>query len=307
MILTAISIILFALQVFLLPAQLYSYLELKIDKTRLRFLLLVLSIICFNSIWVLLKFYFEVSSSLNSIILAYSGIFLVSHCYFYITKELSLESNRYSTINLTLLLIFTELLRDSSLVVVNLEYITYAKLFFSMVFQTISILYGVRLIRLLFFKDNSDKSPFEKASISSVIISMFLPLVIFYVEVTSLYNLMINSIFLLLALAYFKHFVIKVKLEKRVFTHSKDVGSNLQEQYVRIPEEFFEYDLTSREREISIYLLKGKSYEEIAEKLYRTPGAIRKHGSKAYAKAGVKNLIEFRKKFEFMNGKIKPK
>ncbi len=306
MILSAISFVLFALQVLLLPTQLYSYLIFKVDKTRLRFLLLALSIVCFNSIWVLVTFYFNISSEISSIILAYGGIFLVSHFYYYITTELNLQSKRFSVLNLSVLLILTELLRDSSLIAVSSEFVSYAKCLFFTVFQITAIVFGIRLIRILFVNENN-RSPFENATIGSVAMAMFLPLIIFHVEVTSLYNLIVNVIFLILALAYFKHFVIKLKLEKRIFAHSKDFGNNLQEQFVRVPELFFEYNLTSREREISIYLLKGMSYEEIAEKLFRTPGAIRKQGSKAYAKAGVKNLINFRKKFEFTNGKIKPK
>jgi DNA-binding CsgD family transcriptional regulator len=307
MILSAISVILFALQVLLLPAQLYSYLELKIDKTRLRFLLLVLSFVCFNSLWVMMEFLFEVSSGVSSIVLTYCGIFLIAHFYNYITKELSLTSKKYSALNLILLLVLTELLRDSSLIVVAREFLPYTKVFFFLVFQIIAVLYGVRIVRLIFLNESANRSPIQNAASSAIVTTMFLPLVIFHVEVTSLYNLMINAIFLVIALAYFRHFVIKLKLEKRIFQRSSDLGNNLQEQFVRVPEIFFEYDLSSREREISIYLLKGMSYEEIADKLFRTSGAIRKQGSQAYAKAGVKNLKEFRKKFEFKNGKISPR
>lgn len=306
MILTAISVLFFVLQVFLIPVQLYSYLVLKIDKTRLRFLYLGVSIVSFNALWVLTKLYLDVPSQFSSLILAYAGIFLVAHFYYYITKELGLHSKRFSTLSLLTLLILTELLRDSSLIAVSAEFAVYAKFLFFIVFQTIAIVYGTRLLRLVFASTKQKRSPFENASTIALSIAMFLPVIIFHVKVTSLYNLMVNGIVLLIAIAYFKHFIIKLKLEKRIFNHSKDLGNNLQEQFVRVPDTFFDYDLSSREREIAIYLLKGQSYEDIAKKLYRTPGAMRKQGSKVYQKAGVKNLDQFRKKFEFTNGKITP-
>lgn len=307
MIISAISITLFFLQVLLLPAQLYSYLVLKIDKTRLRFLLLVVSIVCFNTIWVIMNFLLNIPSGISSIVLAYGGIFLIAHFYYYITKELSLTSKKYSVLNLTLILVLTELLSDSSLIVVADEYLSYTKVFFFLVFQIIAVICGTRLVRLIYLNESTDRSPIENVTIGALVASMFLPLVIFHIEIVSLYNLMINTIFLAIAFAYFKHFIIKLKLEKRIFPRSSDLGNNLREQFVRVPEIFFEYNLSTREKEISIYLLKGMSHEEIAEKLFVTSGAIRKQGSKAYAKAGVKNLVEFRKKFEFKNGKISPR
>lgn len=307
MILTAISSVLFGLQVLLLPVQIYSYLVLKIDKTRLRFLLIALSFTSFNAVWVLLNVLFQSNSKFSSFVLIYIGIALLSHFYYYITKELGLELKRFSVLNFTLLILFTELLRECSLYVVTPEFLALTSLFFFFVFQVIVMLFGVRLIRSIFQNDQNDRSPFENAAIGCIVTLMFLPLVLFHVEVKSLYNLLLNSVFLVIAFAYFKHFVIRLKLEKKMFPPQDNLGGNLQEQFVRIPDIFFEYDLSTKEREISIFLLKGMSYEEIATKIYRTAGAVRKQGSKAYAKAGVKNLQEFRKKFEYKNGKISPK
>lgn len=307
MILTSICVFFFGLQVLLLPTQLYSYLMLKIDKTRLRFLLLVLSVVIFNSLWFLSAFGFIHGPEFSSIILAYGGIFLTAHFYFYITKELGIQSKKYSAISLLLVLLITEFLHNASSVAVSLQYLPQAKVLFSLMYQTIAIVYGVRIIRILFQNNSEVRSPFENASIIAVVTSMLLPSLIFHLTITSLSYVIINMIFLVITLAYFKHFVIKLKLERRIFSHSRDFGNNLQEQFVQVPDVFFEYDLTSREREISVYLLKGMSYEEIAEKLHRTPGAIRKQGSKSYQKAGVKSLVEFRKKFEFKNGRISPK
>lgn len=307
MILTVVCVLFFLLQVLLLPTQLYSYLILKIDKTRLRFLFLVLSVVGFNSLWFLEAFKFMIDPNLSEILLTYGGIFLVTHFYFYLSKELGISSKVYSALSLLIILLVTELLHDASGIVVSSHYLSSVKVFFSLTFQAIALVYGVQIIRHLFQNGLDKRSPFENASILGVVMSMLLPSVIFHVSVTSLYNVIVNMIFLVVTLAYFKHFVIKLRLEKRIFSHSQDFGNNLQEQFVQVPEVFFEYDLTPREREIAVYLLKGMSYEEIAEKLFRTSGAIRKQGSKAYAKAGVKNLVEFRKKFEFTNGSITPR
>ena len=134
---TIISFVLYVVQVLLLPTQLVSYLELKLDKTRLRFLLLALSFVGFNSLWVAIKLLFQLDSSLSSGLLIYSGILLLAHLYYYITKELGLVSKKYSVLNLALLLAFTELLRECSLLVVASEFLPYVKLFFFLVFQVL--------------------------------------------------------------------------------------------------------------------------------------------------------------------------
>ncbi len=307
MILTAINFILFTLQVLLLPAQIYSYLELRIDRTRLRFLIVAASFVAFNALWLAIELCTQIDAHVGECLLIYSGILLISLTYYYISRELGLPLNKYSVLRLLLLLLGSELLRESALHIVTDEFLNYSSLFFFIVFQIIAAVVGTRLLLLLFRRDQTERSPFANAAIGSVVILMFLPLVLFHVQVQSLYNVMLNSAFALIAFAYFKHFVIRLKLQKKMFPPTGFIGENLQEQFVRVPDVFFEYDLSARERQIAIFILKGMSYEEIATKLFRSPGAVRKQGSKAYAKAGVKNLQEFRKKFEFVDGRIAPR
>lgn len=307
MILTAISFVIFSMQVLLLPTQLFSYLENKIDKTRLRFLLLALTFVIFNSVWVILKLISSCDSDLCSLILTYSGLLLLIQFYYYITKELSLVTGIFSVLNFAILLIFTELFRESLLIVVAKEFLPYTKVFFFLVYQAIALTFGIRVVRLIFLKESGTRSPIENASIGAIIIAMLLPMVLFRVKIESLYNVMLNCVFLVIAIAYFRHYITRLKLEKKMFPRQGNVGENLQEQYIRIPEIFFKYDLSSREREISIYLLKGMTYEEIAEKISRSAGSIRNQASKAFRKADVNSLREFRDKFQYESGEITPK
>lgn len=302
---TAITVLLFVAQIFVLPAQLFNYLQLRIDRTRLRFLLMALSFFLFNAIWLMQGWIMK--NNILPIILVYFGLFLASHLYSYLTKELNIPVNNRSPLTLFILLVLVELMRESSLIVVDDQYQLYTNLFFFGLFQVIALYFALKIFRKLFFQSNKNKAPIENASVSAILIALLVPLVLFQVKVESLYNLMINCIFIIVSVAYFRHHFIRLNLERKMFPRNSNIGKNLKEQFVRVPDVIFEYDLSTREREIAIYLLQGMSYEEIADKISRSAGAVRKQGSKAFAKAGVKNLKEFRKKFDFQDGEILPR
>ncbi len=302
---TAITVLLFVAQIFVLPAQFFNYLQLRIDRTRLRFLFLALSFFVFNLTWILQSWI--VKNDILQIVLVYLGLFLASHLYSYLSKELNISVNNRSPLSLFLLLVLVELMRESSLIIVDDQYQVYTNFFFFVSFQVITLFFALKILRHLFFQSNSGRAPIENASLSAIIIGLLFPLVLFHVKVESLYNLLVNCIFIVIGLAYFRHHFIRLNLERKMFPKNGNLGKNLKEQFVRVPDVLFEYDLSTREREIAIYLLQGMTYEEIADKISRSAGAVRKQGSKAFAKAGVSNLKEFRKKFDLQDGKILPK
>ncbi|GAA4954381.1 hypothetical protein GCM10023314_30020 [Algibacter agarivorans] len=53
------------------------------------------------------------------------------------------------------------------------------------------------------------------------------------------------------------------------------------------------YNLTNRENEIALQIIKGHSYKEIAENMFIAYGTVRKHASNIYVKSNSSNRVEF--------------
>ena len=61
---------------------------------------------------------------------------------------------------------------------------------------------------------------------------------------------------------------------------------------------YTKYSLSKREQEVVSYLLKGWTNKEIAEKLFISQNAIRKHLQNIKKKCGVKNRYQIIKLFQ---------
>lgn len=61
---------------------------------------------------------------------------------------------------------------------------------------------------------------------------------------------------------------------------------------IEIPETFLkQYEITEREKEVLILILKGYSYSEISGKLFISPGTIKNYAYNIYKKTGVNNKM----------------
>ncbi len=98
-----INLILYAVHVLFLPEQIYSsYIELKIDRTRLRYLLVAASIDTFSALWVATEVWAQFDPHVGTCLLIYSGILLISLIYYYISRELGLRLKNLSVLCLLL-------------------------------------------------------------------------------------------------------------------------------------------------------------------------------------------------------------
>ena len=79
-------------------------------------------------------------------------------------------------------------------------------------------------------------------------------------------------------------------LTPRILTKIHDRQSGLDEELEAEMKEKFQ--LTVRENEILLMLLKGKSNREIADMMYVSPETIKTHLQNIYRKLGVKSRME---------------
>lgn len=297
-----ITQLIFYLQLSLLPFQLIHYSTRRVDKTRLRFLLLSLAFVLFNSIWI---FQFKILP--NSALLADSinitlGFALAGFVYFYLGKELGLTKSKRTIIHLFFILMILEITRRTIFRGSTIDFYASLKPIF-----LISTFLGTGLIaylatRALWTKKNKVHHPLFWAAVLTFCLSGMLPIFFFTLSSEFIWNFLINLPFVVIASAYFRLYFKQIKVENEIlhtsFYYSK---LNLDDRYIKSNESLTGFDLTKREHEIATLIVDGFSYKEIADQIFLGESTIRKHASTIFAKVGVSNLAEFKQKFPVSN------
>lgn len=294
---TTITYAIYLLQLLLLPSQLISYLIRRADRTRLRYLLLLLSFIAFNSLWILTGNMGSSNNVLSVSLLQLSGIGLLVFSYFYIEKELGIFQSRrrlYLLGFVSVIFVFITWIFEN--------YVDPQPFVQNGIFVIISLLglmyFTSRSIRELIRSNISKRNPILIAGLVTLSQISIAPIVLFYIEETYLKNVYINSIFLFISFAYLRQYISHL-----LFEHDQNKSNNhlnelnLSERFMDHVDLYMNYGLSPRECEIAEMLLSGLSYQEISAKLNRTHDAMRKHGSNIFKKVGVSSLEEFRDKF----------
>ncbi len=294
---TTITYAIYLIQLLLLPSQIISYLIRRTDKTRLRYLLFLLSFIVFNSLWILIGNLGFSNNSLSVSILQLSGVGLLVFAYFYIERELGI----FKSIRQLYLLGFTSTV-FIFILWVSESYVDQSSSIQKGVFALISM-FGLTYftsssIRELIRSNLSKRNPILIAGLLTLSQITIAPIVLFYVEETYIKNIYVNSIFLFVSFAYLKQYITHLLFEhdqNKSNSHLNEL--NLSERFRENIGLYVNYGLSPRECEIAEMLLSGLSYQEISEKLNRTHDAMRKHGSNIFKKVGVSSLDEFRDRF----------
>lgn len=60
-----------------------------------------------------------------------------------------------------------------------------------------------------------------------------------------------------------------------------------------IEQEFKQWELSEAEKKTALYILKGLSHKDIAERCHRTEGTVRQHAVSVYRKSGLGSRAEF--------------
>ncbi len=295
---TTISFVLYIVQILILPAQIIGYLTRTRDKTRLRFLILLLSFILINSFWIFSASFFGLSESSRESAFLYLGCGLVSYIYFYFIIEIKLDVKWRTPLILflTLLLcsVFVQLIEYHLLELDNLT----TKVVNLFLYEFIALTFGVKCIIELLKKIRTNHQPIYFAAIVVFLLAIFLPLFNFGIDESYFGNLFVNLIFALIVLAYMIHYIVQVKSESEIYESESSFSRlNLTERYSVTTDPFIGLNLTEREQELVKLMVDGHTYNEIAEKTFISASTVRKHASSIFNKVGVSNLREFTKKF----------
>lgn len=297
--------IIFTLQFFLLPIQLFVYMCRQSDVRRKRFLVLVLTNIVFSSIWICLSF-FHSSSEESLFIVELIGLLTILYSYFYWSKELGIAKIRTQLFwlllhsALILLAFFISKLNHT-----NFEFwstillFTYAEL--------ISIFYIWKVVlhikKLGDLKMEIQTYPILIASLASCLI----PFGLTFFENKILIYVLLNFGFLVIAVFYLKAHVLENRREWSAYQKTIIIAEENQ-----ITQDSLELNslmdakrkmetLTVREFEVVELMAQRLMWKEISGRLDISESTARKHGANIYAKFNVSKLDDFLKIIELLS------
>lgn len=293
-----IPIIVSGIQVLLLPFQVIHFYSRKIDRTRLRFLIFTLLFLTFNSFWIL-HFYSGAAYFFTSRnILFLSGVVLIVYTFNYLKLELSIPQER----NEKLIFFIVIVLLGIIWCLVDLFYsFEWLRILFAVLFSVVFLIKSIDIFRYISRSNSQGSNPILYGAYGSMIISCLIPIILAVTKNHSIGFLIINLAFVIIAVAYFRHYFAQISIENNLFKATTYFSNlNLSERYQSTLDVLNSYDLTSREREIGLLLLEGKTYRQISEISNVAETTIRTHASKIYQKTGItgrRKLEQFKNKF----------
>lgn len=287
---------LYGLQGLSLLLQSFSYAMRSFDKTRLRFLIVLVFFFVLNTIWIIPENSWINYLGSKTIWLLVIGFSLVGYVYHYFSVEFGLSKHKYfSSLSLCVVLMLVETIRSFS----TTDYPNLHLIFFA-IYESIALLFvGHLIVRI--FRRKHETNPIFFAAISSLTLFLVIPLAFFFMKASAIMNLMINVVFMAISIAYLRHHITQTSKENKTLKNfTTQLNLNLNDRYKTELDLFHNANpkITSRERATLILLLKGFSYEEIAEQNNITADTARKHASNAFAKLekGMK-LHDFLEKY----------
>lgn len=297
---TLSMLVIYGMQVVLLPFQIINYLSRKIDHTRLRFLVFNLVFIAFNTLWIIPQSSWSMNPLSHEILLIYAGLGLVGWVYYYIIKETGIDQGHFTVRFLMLLLLGLQSFQFASQLYLTDSYNEFLKYLFAGLFQAVCFMFVIRTF-VQIVKSQELKKPIMYASLIALAYIAVLPFILYVFQSVELKNLYINLSFFILVFAYLKQHISQMILEDKVFSKRNTYSHlNLNERSVETPDPFFDLKLTERQYEVAVLLVQGFSYQEIEERLYIAESTARKHGEHIFNKAGIpkgRRLEEFRERY----------
>lgn len=286
------------IQLCLVPFQVINYLARKSDPMRLRFLVLLCLFIVVNAGSLILGIEnYAVFGDNNLFPILIVVVLPLIYIRYYICTELSLSSNRSNSFNIVFL---------ASLFVVSFQLIAgifqfdtdrYAWICILPLEIVLFVFNRKLLIKIIDLKITSSSIYFS--AIFSLVCLILLPAILIGFHSVWLESLAFNMAFFALGYSYFVKFYQTAKSETEILESlkAKSEESLITSQNITNVLSDADLALTAREVEIIEHLIKGLSYNEIADKFYMTSGGVRTHASNIFTKIGVANIKEFRQKY----------
>lgn len=295
------TLLLYGVQLILLPIQVGHYIIRRTDATRFRFLILSLAFITFNSLWILPSLLFNINPETGNSLLIYSGIFLVSYIYYYFLTELNISVNRHKVRQLFLSLLSVQFLREIAILNLVQKDSFFVELSFTLIFTLVAAFFSISSIQSLYKSPIKLRHALFFAAIGFFVVSTFFPLILFCTQGNYTDSIFVNAVFAMISTAYLRHYLIELRITKTVPQNTERYSKlSLSDRYLIIPSSLSSVDFTPREQEIASLILQGASYKEIALKLFVSETTVRVHSSNVFSKAGIsgdKKIKQFRDKF----------
>lgn len=273
---------------FILIAQFFNVLLRKGDKSRIRFLFLILSFVAFNLMYLITPEVLGLSSLKAQLMLHLSGYFVATTYFMYVVKEYKILDSVTNSRNLIYMLIIT-LLVSSLTTFFMLGKFAVAKNTLIVLPILLSISTCVFIHKQI---NRSNEISHQKfvlyTSYLGIVLMTSLPLLASLNSCSEINITMINLPFALLALGYYHQLSKEKKQEFEALTNMGYFSNN---------SDLESYGLTKREIEIARLILENKSFKEIGDECSISTYTATKHGSNLYTKVGCRSKEEFIKKF----------
>lgn len=287
------------IQLVLIPNQIISYISRRNDPTRKRFLILSVVFLSFNLLWIGSSVFFN--SHEHEQMLKIFGLLLIGVIHNYLQKETRIADRRFSTGKL-IILISTIYLLDFIFINKSLGFmIPDHKWIIAILLELIVALFSSRiLIRLIRFKHW--QSPMSISSMVVCVLAFISPIIYVLIENEAIHTLVTNLIYFIIAGAYLKHHIKQLKLETKLVKYNSLLFSGSLTDRTRMEVLVKEkIDLTRTQITVLNLLLQNIEHQEVAERLYISYEAARKHASNIYKKFGVKSTAELIQVVEYMD------
>jgi len=265
------------------------------DKSRLRFLLLILAFVIFNLFSKIFPIINHETNSLPSLIFCELAT-LILYFYFliYVYKDFNFKP---PTIKFIILTSLTHLIILTFLTLNYLTNIFVLKKIFTINRLILFVLLGFnafsRLFSSIFSKNEILKYQANQKSrvlafVISILILLIFPITQFFVKNHIIEQTLINFGFFSISLIYFENYINQSKSEFEIISNLE-----IDTSFLKIDSLFIKNGLTKKEVEISKFILKDYKYSEIGNKLYITSKTVSKHASNIFKKFDVKKKEDF--------------
>lgn len=290
------------IELIVLFFQLPNYLSRRQDRSRLRFLVLIVAFIFYNLCSGLLPDEkIPIHTILQNILAFGSGILLATYYFYYLVQELNISQEKLFNTKI----LFWSLVLSFSLGFILTYIITgsiaLSKRNFIVLPVLISVYFCITTVKFLAKNKIKQKleTPFKLMVYSGYIGIIFMatmPVVVFFGDYQTINNGLVNISFIITFYAYIKHYLFQSKLEYNLLKEAGFFG--ITETKSSLLEKS---GLSGRELTVAYLMLKGLTQEEIADELVLATKTVSKHASNIYKKTITDNKKDFLMKFKGEN------
>jgi len=284
--------------------QLSHYLARRKDKTRLRFLILILALLIYNIINGLLPDQLPSTSPFSiSVIWSCSSFLLFGYYFFYLFKELNADGKK--TVRTSIFVLIILITFGSSFI---LSYSLTNDILFSLRISTLlpilpALFFSARLA-IFILRSNitrtEQKSPYRLIFFTSFVGCLVIASVPFSYalgEYRILDSIIVNIAFFMSFFAYMRYHLFQSRIEEELLGRIQGLYGHSMEENLNFSISFLNSSLTPRERDIAMLIIEGLSYLEIAEVSNIARKTVSKHASNIFKKMQCKDREEFMSRF----------